>query len=90
MQDALDYYLSGVKIDPTHLGCIHNVGCCQYFTGKYQNALKWFNLAIRVDPAFQDSYFGSTMASIKLGRYEDALRTTEALNSQEWTTQSYH
>jgi tetratricopeptide (TPR) repeat protein len=85
----LDYYLSGVKIDPTHLGCIHNVGCCQYFAGKYQNALKWFNLAIRVDPAFQDSYFGSTMASIKLGHYEDALKTIQTLNCQEWATTSY-
>jgi hypothetical protein len=25
---ALDYYLSGVKIDPAHLGCVYNLGCC--------------------------------------------------------------
>lgn len=47
---ALDYYLSGVKIDPYHLGCVYNVGCCYYFTQKFTNAEKWFNLAIKVDP----------------------------------------
>lgn len=52
MQVAMDYYLSGVKIDPGHLGCIHNVGCCQYSVGKYLNAEKWFNLAIKVEPLF--------------------------------------
>ena len=43
---ALDYYLSGVKIDPEHYGCIYNTGCCYFYTGKYQNARKWFTLCI--------------------------------------------
>lgn len=47
---ALDYYLSGVKIDPSHIGCIYNIGCCQYFIQKYANAEKWFSLALKVDP----------------------------------------
>lgn len=71
----MDYYLSGVKIDPVHLGCIHNVGCCQYFTGKFANSEKWFDLAVKVDPLHQDSYIGSTMSSFKLGKYEAALNT---------------
>ena len=32
---ALDYYLSGVKIDPYHFGCVYNVGCSFYFEKKY-------------------------------------------------------
>jgi hypothetical protein len=28
---ALDYYLSGVKIDPRHFGCVYNVACSYYF-----------------------------------------------------------
>lgn len=79
-----------MKIDPQHLGCIHNVGCCQFYTGKYANSEKWFNLAIRVQPLHQDSYIGSTMSSLKLGRYEQAMATIMALNQQtEWTSTSY-
>jgi Tfp pilus assembly protein PilF len=86
----MDYYLSGVKIDPGHLGCIHNVGCCQYSCGKYTNAEKWFNLAIKVDPLFQDSYLGSTISSLKLGKYEVAFQTIKTLNEMaEWTSLSY-
>ena len=73
-----------------HLGCIHNVGCCQYYTGKYANSEKWFNLAIRVAPGHQDSYIGSCMSSLKLGNFEEALATITALNSHaEWTSTSY-
>ena len=66
---ALDYYLSGVKIEPTHLGCIHNVGCCHFFLGNFANAEKWFNLAIQVDPQHKDSYIGKTVSCLKLGLY---------------------
>ena len=44
---ALDYYKSGVKLDPYHFGCVFNLGCCLYFTGQYANANKWFTMAIR-------------------------------------------
>lgn len=29
--EALDYYLSGVKIDPRHYGCVYNVACSYFF-----------------------------------------------------------
>jgi len=48
---ALDYYLSGVKINPQHIGCIHNAGFCQYSIGRFQNAQKWFNFAVKIDPS---------------------------------------
>ena len=87
MQVALDYYLSGVKIDPSHLGCIHNVGCCQYSCGKFANSEKWFNLGIKVDPFYQDSYVGSTLSSLKLGKYDLAFSTISQLNEMtEWTS----
>lgn len=47
---ALDYYLSGVKIDPSHFGCIYNSACCYFYEKKYTNALKWFDIAIKIDP----------------------------------------
>jgi tetratricopeptide (TPR) repeat protein len=74
---ALDYYLSGLKINPSHLGCIYNVGCCHYFTKKFANAEKWFSLAIKLDPCHLDSYIGKTVSCIKLGRYLEALDTVD-------------
>lgn len=70
---ALDYYISGVKIDPSHFGCIYNVGCCHFFTKKYMNALKWFDLAIKVDSSSLDSHFGRAASCLKLGKYKEAL-----------------
>ena len=72
---ALDYYLSGVKIDPQHFGCIYNAGCCHFFTGKFQNARKWFHLTTLVNPKCPDGYYGKTLSCLKLGLYEEALES---------------
>lgn len=42
---ALDYYLSGIKIDPVNLCCAYNVACTFYDEKMFCNSLKWFNLA---------------------------------------------
>lgn len=39
---ALDYYLSGVKIDPRHYGCIYNAACSYFYEKMFTNSLKWF------------------------------------------------
>lgn len=76
---ALDYYKSGIKVDNQHIGCIYNTGCCEYFMGKYANAEKWFLVATRVDPGFQDGYLGHALASMKLGLYQQALKSLQNL-----------
>jgi tetratricopeptide (TPR) repeat protein len=86
---ALDYYLSGVKIDNSHVECIHNIACCHYISGKYLNAEKWFSLAIKVDPNHQESYFGCCVANLKLGNYEQALAVITLLNKRQWACSSY-
>lgn len=72
---ALDYYLSGVKIDSTHIGCVYNIACCHYSTNKFCNAEKWFKLAIQVHPGYQDSYVGLTMTCLRLGKYLEAYQS---------------
>lgn len=89
---ALDYYLSGVKIDPRHFGCVYNVACSYYFEKKYVNANKWFDIAIKLDPLSEDSYFGKTIACLKLGLFDDALATITKLedsNEQMTTSELY-
>jgi tetratricopeptide (TPR) repeat protein len=72
---ALDYYLSGIKIDPRHYGCVYNTACCYFFERKYRNAYKWFQIAIRLQPQQTDSHFGKTVCCLKLGKNEEALET---------------
>lgn len=74
---ALDYYLSGVKINPFHFGCIYNAGCSYYFEGKFGNSLKWFDLAVQVDPYSLDAHFGLATVSLKLGKFQEALQAIE-------------
>lgn len=47
---ALDYYLSGVKINPESFPCVYNVACSYYMEQKYLSAKKWFDLAAKIDP----------------------------------------
>jgi hypothetical protein len=46
---ALDYYMSGIKIERSHFECIYNIGCTFYRVKKYKNAKKWFKIAMKVD-----------------------------------------
>ena len=55
---ALDYYLSGIKIDPYNVGCAYNVACTFYEEKMFCNSLKWFNLAIRLSKDNPDVLFG--------------------------------
>lgn len=71
---ALDYYLSGVKIDASNLPCIYNVGACYFYIGKYHNSRKWFDFAVKAaidqsHPCLLDSYFGLSASCMKLGLY---------------------
>ena len=73
-----------MKIDPGHFGCIYNVGCCHFFTGKYVNARKWFDLAIKNDNQSLDSYFCKTAACLKLGLYQEALDAISMIDHEDW------
>ena len=89
---ALQYYEHGVKIKRDHEGCIFNSACCYYLQGKYANAEKWFNLAIKVRPSWQDCYFGSCISSLKLGKYVEAYEAVKKLTEmgqEEWTATMY-
>lgn len=74
---ALDYYLSGVKFDPRNYGCIYNAGCSYFYEQKYKNALKWFDLALKVNPSSIDSSLGKSLSLLKLGCFKEALTAIE-------------
>ena len=76
---ALDYYLSGVKTDPKHFGCVYNVACSFFMESKFLNALKWFKLALKLKVDSGDSMFGKAITCLKLGKLNDALQTIQYL-----------
>ena len=78
-----------MKIDPQHYGCIYNTGCCHFFTGKFLNARKWFNLCIKVNPTCPDGYYGKAVSCLKLGvqdsvnYWEEALKAVEKIDTED-------
>lgn len=65
---AIDYYLSGVKIDPSHYGCAYNAAYCYYTVKQFVNAEKWFGLASKLhhDTA-HDSLIGQALSCLRIG-----------------------
>jgi len=72
--------MAGVKIDPRHFGCVYNSACCFYYDGKYRNARKWFELALKLKPHSQDALVGKTICCLKLGRHDEAHGTMQKLS----------
>ena len=79
---ALDYFLSGVKIEPDHYDCIYNVGCCQFVANKFKNAKKWFDLAIKMDKTNPDAYYNKAVACIRLGLYPEAEKAIATIDNE--------
>lgn len=74
---AIDYYLSGIKIDPQNFSCVYNVACSYFYEGKICNSLKWFEIGLKIDPNSADSSFGKAVCCIKLGKPQMALEAIE-------------
>jgi tetratricopeptide (TPR) repeat protein len=51
--------------------------------GRYRNALRAFDDAIELDPNDYKGLLGRSLALTRLGRYDDALQTAEAMFKQE-------
>lgn len=62
-------------MNPFSLPCIYNLACVYSSLKKHRNAVKWFNLGIKVDSKCDDLYYGSALSSLKLKEYDAALDT---------------
>jgi tetratricopeptide (TPR) repeat protein len=70
---ALDFYLSGIRCTTTNFPCVYNLACVYATLQKHTNALKWFNVAIKIDPNSMDAYYGSALSSFKMKRFQEAF-----------------
>ena len=71
------------------MGCIYNVACCYYLTGKFANAEKWFTMALRNDPMNQDCLAGKCLSLLRLGQTQKALKTICAIDLQNFTSKLF-
>lgn len=73
IDQALDFYKQGLRIDNQHYGCCYNIGVTYFQKQKNQNALKWFRFAKGIDPGKKDPYLGEATAAFKLGLLEASI-----------------
>lgn len=76
---ALDYYIKGIRCNPSHFACVFNLACVYSILDRHCNALKWFNLAIKISPNSADSYYGSALSSFKLKNFFEAFTTLKSM-----------
>ena len=55
------------------------MACSYYMEKKFRNSLKWFEIAIQLNPFNSDSYYGKTIACLKLGLNTEALESLHTL-----------
>jgi tetratricopeptide (TPR) repeat protein len=83
-KNALDYFLSGVKIDPQHYGCAYNCAYSYFVDLKYRNALKWFDLALKLKQT-DEALYGKAIVSFKLDLVKESQQAVSLIvnKSQE-------
>jgi len=57
-----------------------NIGRCYFHTNRFKNATKWFELGIKCDPKYPDSYYCLAASLLKLGEFETARATIRKID----------
>jgi len=77
LRDAQNHYQNTLKIDPSHLGALNNLGVIFKILGKFQNAVSSFEKAIRIDPNYLDAYCNLGIVFSELGDLHKAKNCYE-------------
>ena len=76
-------FLKEIEIDPKNAGAHFVLGEIESKNGDWEEAIKQFSTAARLDPNFAEAYVGWGFALVTLKRYQEAiapLRTAERLS----------
>lgn len=83
-EEALNYFKKCDEIIPDGPAC--QIGMCLRGLEKYDEAIKYFDIAIKNDPKFSDSYYHKGLALVSLGKMNEAeplLKKAIDLNTEE-------
>ena len=66
-----------LETDPLHVESHWQLGLCNYFSGRYEEALIAFNNALELDPNYIEAHHWKGVVLGYLGRYEEAINSIE-------------
>lgn len=76
--EATEYYTRALGLTDPYLDCSNRLGWCAYRLGRYEDAEKYFNRQIELEPTIDDAYMG--LAAIEIDR-EQPQRAESILRS---------
>ena len=91
LEDAEKIYQSIIKLQPRHADALHGLGLIDLFRGKPQEAIKWFNQALKIEK--NAAYFNNRgSAYFEIKKMQEALADYQvALKMQaEFTDAQYN
>lgn len=73
VEHAKQYYDKVLEYHPNNAIAINNIGATFMEQKDYENALPYFEKAIRIDDTYVNCYYGLGLCYYKLGRYEEGF-----------------
>lgn len=76
LKSAVDCFVQTIKSNPLNICAIHNLACAYETQQRYQLAIKWFDIAIKLDPdnkEYLDTYYSLALAYFKSGKPQEAV-----------------
>lgn len=70
---AIDYYLQGLRVNPRDFACCYNVALCFLLKNYICNAMKWFKLSIVIEPHSPEAFLGLAVTKLKLSKHHEAI-----------------
>ncbi len=74
---AITLYKQAVRLQPQNAYALDKLGRCNQFLQKFDEAAKWFNAAVDVDPNKDTTWLRLGMALKRSGNYEESTRAFE-------------
>jgi tetratricopeptide (TPR) repeat protein len=79
---AKEYVEKAQVLIPKNAGVYNLLGDVHFMEGSYGMALEQYDKALALDPAFKRSLLGKGMATLRLGRIEEAIRNLEKAKTE--------
>jgi serine/threonine protein kinase/Tfp pilus assembly protein PilF len=74
---ALDAWLHGARLDPSHTETLSFLGLHYLWTGKYEEGMKWADSAVNLDPSYPLARDPTGQLNLELGRFDEARKQYE-------------
>ena len=81
-EKALDAFMQAHTDHSYHFHTINNIGTIKVESGNFQEALPFFDEAIRINPRFEDALFNKAYCLSQLGEISEALQIVEKVPTE--------